>query len=125
MAIESFRDELRQLLGELIGVTGILVATVDGLVIAAAADDVEADTVAALGAATAGVGNQFAATLSLGGASGTVIQGANGCVAVYPIGDLALLVLYGTDGPNVARLHLAVRQAMPRIEAALSATPVV
>jgi hypothetical protein len=38
---------------------------------------------------------------------------------VYPIGDTAMLVLYCVDSTHVARLHLAVRQAMPRISEAM------
>jgi predicted regulator of Ras-like GTPase activity (Roadblock/LC7/MglB family) len=78
-----------------------------------------AESIAALAAATSGVGSQFAYLMRLGELGGTVVQGTKGCVAVHPVGDNAILVLFGTDGPNVARLHLAVRQALPRIEAAM------
>jgi uncharacterized protein len=121
MDAESLRGELRELLGEVIGVSGALIATADGMLIAAECDDsLHAESIAALAAATSGVGTQFAYLMRLGQLGGTVVQGNKGCVAVHPIGDNAILVLYG-DGPNVARLHLAVRQALPRVEAALSA----
>jgi predicted regulator of Ras-like GTPase activity (Roadblock/LC7/MglB family) len=122
MDAESLGAELRDVLDEVIGVSGALVATADGMLIAAEVEDsMHAESIAALAAATSGVGSQFAYLMRLGALGGTVVQGNKGCVAVHPIGDNAILVLFGTDGPNVARLHLAVRQALPRIEAALMA----
>ena len=122
MDAESLCAELRELLAEVIGVSGALIATGDGMLIAAEVEDsLHAESIAALAAASAGVGTQFAYLMRLGELGGTVVQGTKGCVAVHPIGDNAILVLFGTDGPNVARLHLAVRQALPRVEAALQA----
>ena len=120
MDAEALSAELRELLSEVIGVTGALIATADGMLIAAECEDtLHPESIAALAAATSGVGSQFAYLMRLGELGGTVVQGSKGCVAVHPIGDNAILVLFGTDGPNVARLHLAVRQALPRVEAAL------
>jgi predicted regulator of Ras-like GTPase activity (Roadblock/LC7/MglB family) len=117
---ESLGAELRELLTDVIGVTGALVATADGMLVAAEVEaSLHAESIAALAAATSGVGSQFAYLMRLGELGGTVVQGTKGCVAVHPVGDNAILVLFGTDGPNVARLHLAVRQALPRIEAAM------
>jgi hypothetical protein len=45
-----------------------------------------------------------------------VVYGEAGCIAVHPVGDNAIIVIYTTGVPNVARLHLAVRQALPRFE---------
>ena len=116
---EQVRNALQELLSEVIGVSGALVASIDGLLVAEVTTGVEVDVVAALASATSSVGHQFANVLGLGPATGTVIQAANGCAAVYPIGETAMLVLYCVDSTHVARLHLAVRQAMPRISAAM------
>jgi predicted regulator of Ras-like GTPase activity (Roadblock/LC7/MglB family) len=122
MDTESLGAELRELLAEVIGVTGALVATADGMLVAAEVEDsLHPESIAALAAAASGVGSQFAYLMRLGVLGGTVVQGTKGCVAVHPLDERTILVLFGTDGPNVARLHLAVRQALPRIEAALSA----
>jgi uncharacterized protein len=122
---EPVRVALQELLGEVIGISGALVASVDGLLVAEATNGIEVDVVAALSAATSSMGVQFANVLGLGAATGTVIQAANGCAAVYPIADTAMLVLYCSDSTHVARLHLAVRQAMPRISAAMGLSPAV
>jgi predicted regulator of Ras-like GTPase activity (Roadblock/LC7/MglB family) len=121
---DAVRAALQELLDEVVGVTGALVASVDGLVLAEATAGVEPDVVAALAAATCGVGTQFANVLSLGEGTGTVIQATDGCAAVYPMTDTALLVLYCVDSTHVARLHLAVRQAKPKITTALATSPV-
>ena len=93
----------------------------DGDPVAEVTTDVEPDVVAALAAATSSVGLQFSQILALGNATGTVIQATDGCAAVYPIGTTAMLVLYCTDSTHVARLHLAVRQMLPRITAVMAA----
>jgi uncharacterized protein len=118
--IEFVRDVLSSVLTETIGVTGALIATVDGLLIAAESDEMEVDAVAALAAAAAGVGAQFTQLLGLGAPNGSVMLGSKGSVAVRHVGRGALLVMFGTDGPNLARLHLAMRQVMPRLEEAVA-----
>jgi uncharacterized protein len=124
MTSEPLRTALWEILSETIGIAGALIATDDGILIEAvfegtASRDGEAESIAALASATVGLGAKFAQLLLLGSAAGTVVQGSNGSVAVQRVGGNAVLVLYGRDGPNVARLHLAVRQAVPRIEAVL------
>ncbi|OLT16525.1 hypothetical protein BJF78_13975 [Pseudonocardia sp. CNS-139] len=124
MSSEQLRSALWEIVSETIGVSGALIATADGLLVEAvfegnANDDGEAESIAALASATVGLGARFAQLLLLGPAAGTVVQGTNGSVAVQRVGGTAILVLYGKDGPNVARLHLAVRQAVPRIDAVM------
>jgi uncharacterized protein len=121
---EPLRSALWEILSETIGVSGALIATADGILIeavfeGAASGDGEPESIAALASATVGLSVNFAHLLLLGDATGTVVQGSNGNVAVQRVGSNAILVLHGKDGPNVARLHLAVRQATPRIEAVL------
>jgi uncharacterized protein len=116
---EPVRVALQELLSEVVGVSGALVASIDGLLVAQAATGVEVDVVAALSAATSSVGVQFANVLGLGNATGMVIQASAGCAAVYPIAGTAMLALYCVDSTHVARLHLAARQAMPKISEAM------
>lgn len=116
---------LREVLDESIGISGAVVATIDGLLVAAEPGvgwngGSDPDSVSALASACVGVGAQFVQMLGLGDAASTVVQGSSGCAAVQRLRGNAILVVYGTDGPNVARLHLAARQAVPRIEAVLA-----
>jgi predicted regulator of Ras-like GTPase activity (Roadblock/LC7/MglB family) len=124
MTSEPLRSALWEILSETIGLSGALIATADGILIeavfeGAASGDGEPESIAALASAAVGLSVNFAHLLLLGDATGTVVQGSNGNVAVQRVGSNAILVLHGKDGPNVARLHLAVRQATPRIEAVL------
>ena len=123
---DALSTELQALMDDVIGVSGAVVATADGLFLASSSNEtpVELDVVAALAAATSGVGIQFSRNLNLGEATGTVIQAVNGCAAVHSLGDTAILVLYSTDGSNVARLHLAAREAIPRLVSVLNVHPV-
>jgi predicted regulator of Ras-like GTPase activity (Roadblock/LC7/MglB family) len=123
---DSLQYELRAVVDDCIGVAGALVATTEGLLIASEFDatasvptQAEAEIIAAMAAATAGLGDQFANRLTLGSSSGCVVQGSRGCIAVQRVGDTGVLVLFGSDGLNVARLYLAVRQALPRIHEVL------
>jgi predicted regulator of Ras-like GTPase activity (Roadblock/LC7/MglB family) len=115
--VDSLRRALSALLMDVEGVSGALLATTDGLLIAAhRPEDAHLESVAALAAAAAGVAEQFTLLMRLGELGSTVVYGESGCIAVHPIGDNAIIVIYTTGIPNVARLHLAVRQALPRFE---------
>ncbi|HXV94585.1 MAG TPA: roadblock/LC7 domain-containing protein [Pseudonocardia sp.] len=119
MGRDSLRFELREAMAGLHDVTGALLATTDGLVLAAECDEQLAEPVAALAAATAGVGAQFTQLVGIGDTGTYLVQGGHGCVAVQRVAENTVLVLYGRSGANVAWLNLAVRQIVPRIEAVL------
>jgi predicted regulator of Ras-like GTPase activity (Roadblock/LC7/MglB family) len=113
---------LREILDESIGVAGVLVATIEGLLVAGEFDATaavtsydDAETIAAMAASTVGLGQQFANRLALGSSTGSIVQSSRGCLAVQRVGETGVLVLFGGDGLNVARLNLSVRQALPRV----------
>ena len=119
---------LRQVLEESIGISGVLVATTEGLLIAAEFEaaaqvttQVQAETVAAMASAAVGIGTQFTSRLGLGNGTACIVQGGRGCVSAQRVGDRGVLVLFGGDGLNMARLNLAVRQALPRVHKVLDA----
>ena len=123
---DPLQSTLRQVLDESIGVAGVLVGTVEGVLVAGEFDvnaavpsHAEAETIAAMAAATVGIGQQFAHRLALGRSTGSIVQSSEGCVAVHRVAETGVLVLFGSDGLNVARLNLAVRQAVPRVHAVL------
>lgn len=117
---------LREILDESIGVAGVLLATVEGLLVAgefdataAVASYDEAETIAAMAASTVGLGQQFSSRLALGSSTGSIVQSSRGCLAVQRVGETGVLVLFGGDGLNMARLNLSVRQALPRVREVL------
>jgi predicted regulator of Ras-like GTPase activity (Roadblock/LC7/MglB family) len=104
----------------------VLVATLEGLLVAgefdataAVASYDEAETIAAMAASTVAIGQQFSNRLALGSSTGGIVQNSSGCLAVQRVGKTGVLVLFGGDGLNVARLNLSVRQALPRVREVL------
>lgn len=115
-AVDSLRVQLQTLLSEVSDVSTAVISTLDGLVVATAGEEtVDTDSLAALAAATSGVGSQFTYLMRLGDLAATVVYGRYGSIAVHPIDDDAILLLHASDEPNVARLHLAIRQAVPTL----------
>lgn len=115
-AVAPLRTQLQILLYEVPDVSTAVISTLDGLVVATAGTEtVDTDSLAALAAATSGVGEQFTYLMRLGDLAATVVYGRDGSIAVHPIGDNAILLLHASDEPNVARLHLAIRQAVPTL----------
>jgi predicted regulator of Ras-like GTPase activity (Roadblock/LC7/MglB family) len=119
---DPLQRALREILDESIGVSGVLVATIEGLLVAgefvataAVASYAEAETIAAMAASTVGLGQQFSDRLALGSSTGSIVHSSGGCLAVQRVGETGVLVLFGGDGLNVARLNLSVRQALPRV----------
>jgi len=76
---------------------------------------------AALAAATVGVGRQAGMVLRHGTIQDSTIRSQHGYFAVYTIGDRALLAVVGNDATNVARLHIEARAMIPRLAEMLPA----
>jgi hypothetical protein len=115
--------EIRTLRGRLPHVTGVLVATVDGLLVAHETRDVEPDVLAAMSAAQLGLGQQIARGASQGEFLETVTRTAGGYLAVFAAGADALLTVLSGAELNIGRLHHEARPAAARIGALLAAVP--
>ncbi|MCA6096711.1 roadblock/LC7 domain-containing protein [Streptomyces sp. SCA3-4] len=97
--------------------TGALLASTDGLVIAHLVDDMEPDGVAALTAAALGVGARLTNAVGHGGFRELVVSGDRGYVATYAAGSSCVLTLLASADANVGRLNLEARRAGSRIAA--------
>ncbi|MEV6693969.1 roadblock/LC7 domain-containing protein [Micromonospora sp. NPDC051196] len=99
--------ELTELRLQIPGVQGSVLGGVDGLRIA---HDLPAqfnpDDLAAMAAATFGLGRQVSLRLGQGDFRQSTVRNHGGYLAVYAVGPQALLSVVGTDAINVARLHL-------------------
>ncbi|HEX5539988.1 MAG TPA: roadblock/LC7 domain-containing protein [Micromonospora sp.] len=91
--------ELHGLRRRLPTVSGVVLATVDGLLVASDAPGINAEPIAALAATSFGLALQFAHSAGHGPVQESVIQAAGGLVAIYPAGNtlLAVLAQHGTD----------------------------
>jgi len=115
------RDELAALRHQVPGVRGCVIAGVDGLLILHdTMTGAEPHDVAALAAGAYGISRTTGAVLRQGTFSEVTIRSQDGYLAVYAVGDLALLAVIGDGGLNIARLHLEARPTTQRLGAMLT-----
>jgi predicted regulator of Ras-like GTPase activity (Roadblock/LC7/MglB family) len=103
-------------------VTGAVLASVDGLVVAAALSDADADpdATAAIVASSKGLGDRLA---ELAGADGTlqeiVVRSSSGYVVIYTTGDHGVLTVLTRPEVNLALLHHHAREAATALAGAV------
>ena len=122
---KAARNELAALRHAVSGVQGCVVAGVDGLLILH--DTVaggEPHDLAALAAGAHGISRTCGNALRQGGFHECTIRNQKGYMAVYAVGELALLAVVGDDGLNIARLHLEARSATARLAKQLEIRPI-
>ncbi|MFC9895287.1 roadblock/LC7 domain-containing protein [Nocardia sp. NPDC127579] len=114
--------ELTGLRARIPALTGTLVASNDGLLVAHDLPaHIEPNGVAALAASQLGVSHRLTATAHGGGLHEVVVNGTDGYVVVYACGWTSLTVLAGPE-VNVGRLHLESRPVARAITGHLSPT---
>ncbi|WP_308167901.1 roadblock/LC7 domain-containing protein [Catellatospora tritici] len=113
--------ELRELRLRVPYVTGVLVASVDGMLVAQDTPGIEPEVFAAMSAAQLGLGQQIVAALHSGEFRETVTAATNGYVATFAAGQTALLTVVAGPELNVARLHHEARPVAARIGQLMSA----
>jgi uncharacterized protein len=121
MAEDALLAELRALRDRVVGITDTALASRDGLIIMADADSIDPDHIAALAAASQGLAHRLAAEAGAGALREAVTRGSRGCVAVFPVGTVALLAVVGDEGLDTTRLHLESRATVATIEKLLAA----
>jgi predicted regulator of Ras-like GTPase activity (Roadblock/LC7/MglB family) len=107
--------ELRSLRERVPGVLETAVAAVDGLLVAADTDGARPEALAALAAATLGLGKRTGQEVGMGRLREVVIRCGGGHVVVYAVQEEALLVVLGDEGLDVPGLHLASRGTIERL----------
>ncbi len=113
--LKSLRDRVPQL-------TGTLVASTDGLLIAHDLPaHIEPAGMAALTAAQLSLSHRLAATAHGGGFHEVVVHGESGDVVIYAVGWTASLTVLAAPGANVGRVHLESRPAARAIADHLAA----
>jgi predicted regulator of Ras-like GTPase activity (Roadblock/LC7/MglB family) len=113
---QAVRAELSALRHQVTGVQGCVVAGVDGLLILHdTMAGIEPHDVAALAAGAHGISRTCGSALRQGGFHECTIRNEYGYLAVYAVGELALLAVLSDEGLNIARLHLEARTATRRL----------
>jgi predicted regulator of Ras-like GTPase activity (Roadblock/LC7/MglB family) len=122
MAAEAeILDELHRLRARMPQLTGVLAASVDGLVLAHDTPGVEPEGLAALTAAALGVALRTTDATGRGELRELLVRGRGGYIATYTAGPTAVLTLLAQDRVNVGRLHLEGRRSGARIAEAMAA----
>lgn len=101
-------------------VDGLLLATADGLLLAADTRGVVDDSVAAMAAAAAGLAAQFTAQAAVGPQRGAMFEGSGGYVAVFPVAAMLLLVVFGQPDISMGLFNVAAKQALNEVRKGLS-----
>lgn len=110
--------EIRTLRQALPHVTGVLVASVDGLLVAQdTGPGLEPEVLAAMAAAQLGLSQQIANSAAHGDFLETVVRSTGGYLAVFAAGTSALLAVLAGAELNVGRLHHEARPVAARVGA--------
>lgn len=120
MTGDALLDELQALRDGVVGITDTALASRDGLIIRADTDDIDPDNLAALASACQGLAQRMAAEVDRGPLREAVTRSSGGCIAIYPVGNVALLAVVGDAGLDTVRLLRESRSTVDNIEALLS-----
>lgn len=119
----SRQDDLVRIIGDIRSsiptLTGVMVATSDGLPIVHDFPESEADRLAAMSATALGLGHRVAERTNLGDLAESVFRGRDGYLVVYPCGDSIVLVLSGPANSNLGLMRIEARSASAKITEAM------
>jgi predicted regulator of Ras-like GTPase activity (Roadblock/LC7/MglB family) len=119
-AVLTELGNLRRRMPEL---TGSVLATADGLVVAHDAHGIEPDSLAALAAAHLALARRFAHAVNQGELREAVVECDGGYITSYTAGPNALLTLVTSGNANLAMVHHEARRCVRRLVALLALEP--
>ncbi|MEU4521272.1 roadblock/LC7 domain-containing protein [Amycolatopsis sp. NPDC024027] len=114
-ALQEIRDKVDRA-----NITGLLLASRDGLLLASDTQEIEDDSVAAMAAAAVGLATRFVGQAGLGEARGAMFQGSLGHVCVFPVQDPILLVVFARPDTTMGLFNVVARQALTLLQDALT-----
>jgi predicted regulator of Ras-like GTPase activity (Roadblock/LC7/MglB family) len=124
---QDLLTEMRGLREQVPGVTGTLVASADGLLVVADIDpgadpQVEADSLAAIAAASLSVARQVVRVARQGTLGRAITYASRGHMVVYAVGVAALLAVLGDEGMDMGALQQKSQPTLGRIRVILTNT---
>jgi len=111
---EEFTHLIRELRENVPDITGVLVATVDGLAIGSDFQEDEAARVAAMAASSVGLGNRITKTAELGAMKDMMIEGKDGILILYMVGNSGVLAIRAPGRCNLGLIRLEGPKAAKR-----------
>ncbi len=110
--IEQVLDELRTNMPD---IRSAIVASPDGLLVAERGAGDTASRLAAMAATALGLGRRIAQTAQTGEFDELVVRGKSGYLAVFAVGNRAILALTLPEGGNLGLLRLEAESAVKRV----------
>jgi uncharacterized protein len=111
----EFLDLIKQLRENVPDISGVMVASVDGLAIATDFPDSEAARIAAMGASSIGLGTRISTTTQLGKLSQLMIEGNNELLIIYMAEPGAILALRAPTRANLGLIRLEGPKAARKV----------
>ncbi len=111
---EEFTRLIRELRENVPDITGVLVATVDGLAIGSDFQEDEAARVAAMAASSIGLGNRITKTAEIGAMKDMMIEGREGMLILYMAGSSGVLAIRAPERSNLGLIRLEGPKAARR-----------
>jgi hypothetical protein len=108
-------EELSRLRARLPELSGSVLATADGMVVAHDAHGIEPDSIAALAAAHLALARRFAHAVNQGELRESVVECDLGYITSYTAGPNALLTLVSSGNANLAMVHHEARRCVRRL----------
>lgn len=118
---ESLTSILASLRDRVLGVSESVLSTVDGLLVVADVDRIHPESIAALAAATLGVGRRMADQSGAGALREVVVRCGAGHVIVVAVGDRTLLTVVGDEGLDIAAFQRESPATVEQLNKALAA----
>jgi uncharacterized protein len=98
-------------------ITGVLVATVDGLPLASKLRTSDPDLVAAMTATALGLGKRLSQTHQLEPLEAVIVQGQQGCIFVYSIGQLWVVMVETNSQATFGLVKFSVQELVKQLTA--------
>lgn len=112
---EEYAGVIQQLRENVPDITGVMIASVDGLSIGTDFSDEEAARIAAMGASAVGLGNRITRTTDLGDMHDIMIEGSSEILIIYMAGTAAILALRAPRRANLGLIRLEGPKAVKKV----------
>ncbi len=100
-------------------ISGVMVASTDGLSIASDFPEEEGARIAAVGAAASGLGDRIAQNASLGAVTETMVKGEDGLLLIYKTSEESVLAIRAPAKGNLGLVRLEASSACESVRTIL------
>jgi predicted regulator of Ras-like GTPase activity (Roadblock/LC7/MglB family) len=112
---EDYASIIQQLRENVPDITGVMIASVDGLSIGTDFPEAEAARVAAMGASAIGLGNRITKTTELGDMFDMMVEGTKELLVIYMAGPGAILAIRAPRTANLGLIRLEGPKAARKV----------